>query len=584
MAKNSNKQGNKKKYYSGSKKNFRSQETDSGASKIRSESKAKYFVNEQDKSRTSFTHRGALENDPTYYYSREEFIKPFANLAFNNMNGLETNGFPSLIGEDSTGTRMAAYSTSHSVPGIMTIDFVPIAGYSDKATSALNVASLKNYAFIRHENSGSTNYDAANMMQYNMAVLGLIPAFRHVRRALTSIGLYSENNRYSPDAIIRAMGFDPAYLRNNISNLIGRYNLLTTKFNKFAIPYGFKHILRWEFLTDNIFTDRDTNKAQLYMFKPTSYTYYQEVGTDSGLPEVRLEPINAGFVSDKVTYPANIGSVMDKLEAALDQLYTSNSIGVMSGDVLKAYGMDNLYKLSPITSQDVTTPVYSETALWQIHNCQTVPVVTFGSQTTNKLISITDINGSLGMCRMQEIINADDATSYIDFSIALTSTQEMTQDSREFSAFAASYLGSASLCDLDRNNPAFTDVIEITRAKTLSTKWKDGGTYLDSSATEIYTGFSLWNDATSVFPSFVFTNFWNRSNNTSAESSQIDAILSILTAFDWSPAIYAVLNPVDKSIQAERLVSELDNSRYINASDLKALNNAVLQHVFGTLD
>lgn len=543
----------------------------------RSNAKAGAFNKEMDKAQDTIKHLGEVENDASFYFNKEEYIKPFANIPFNNIVGLQTSGWPTMSDQIDS-VVMSGLPTKHQVPGVLTIDFLPTVGYADSPTSPLNVASTKNYAFIRHENSGSTNYDATNLMMYNMAVLSLIPACLHIRRALLSIGLYSEVNRYAPDTIIKAMGFSPYSIRSDLANLIGRYNLMTARFNKFAIPAGFKHVLRWKFLCDNIFTDRNMAKAQLYIFRPMTYMTYEETGTDSGLPELKTQKfLNTG----SLTPTMKIVDAIDKIEKALDKLYMSDAIGTMSGDVLKAYGLENLYKLDPITATDTVKPVYSETALWQIHNCTTVPYVSF--QTANSLPKQDDTINALCGTRMQEIVDETNATSYLAQIYSFTGPSG-TADEMKFGTMAATYLGAASVMDVDRDSPNYQDVLEITRTKSLCTKRLNSSVCVDAIGTEIYLQFTLWDLSNGGnAPASRFGTYWNRYNSTSDEVSQMDAATNRLTAFDWAPIIVGV-DKINNNVQADRLISELDNSVFINAGDLAALNSAVMQYVFGVLD
>lgn len=543
----------------------------------RSDAKAGVFNAEMDRSQDTIKHLGEVENDATFYFSSEEYIKPFASLPFNNIAGLKTVGWRSSTKKLNNRT-LQCLPSGHVVPGVLTVDFLPAVGYSDAATSPLNVAALKNYAFIRHENSGSTNYDATNLMMYNMAVLGLIPSILHLRRALLSIGLYSEVNRYAPDTLIRSMGFNPEDLRKNLASYIGQYNLLISRFNKFAIPAGFKHILRWEFLVSNIFMDRKIAKSQLYMFRPVACTEYREIETESGLPELYLRKL----VDIDGIKMETVQHYIDELNYCLDKLYLSDSIGVMSGDVLKAYGLENLYKLSPISPSDTIIPVYSETALWQIHNCSTIPAVSFISG-GKSLINPTQAFTHLVNSRMIEVVDSTNATSYLTYQFTLSgvgATPEAIADS----AMASAYLGSASLMDVDIDNPNFKDVLEITRTKTLSTgNIGDNGVKVDVFGTEVYLQFNLWDMSnTGVKPASSFTSYWDRYMVTEDINAQMDAAISRLAAFDWAPIIYSVLL-TSAGIQAERLFSDLDNSVYTSSDDVKQINTAVMQYVFGLL-
>lgn len=102
-------------------------------------------------------------NDPKWYIVNGQLAKDVASFSFNNALGasfeIGTHGLTTLV-----------QPKKYSLPGIMTIPYVPSIGYSADGTSAANIAAKNFYSFVRHQNSGHANYDSPDLMMYLMAM------------------------------------------------------------------------------------------------------------------------------------------------------------------------------------------------------------------------------------------------------------------------------------------------------------------------------------------------------------------------------------------------------------------------------
>lgn len=64
---------------------------------------------------------------------------------------------------------------------------------------------------------------------------------------------------------------------------------------------------------------------------------------------------------------ANFSAIVSFTNGIVDKLISSEDIGIISGDILKAYGTDNMFVLSSISSEFTMSPFYSQEVLSQIN-------------------------------------------------------------------------------------------------------------------------------------------------------------------------------------------------------------------------
>lgn len=101
-------------------------------------------------------------NDSSWYRVDSQVMKDAANLSFATTAGLPYN---LKDAEGNIGTVTAV----DTMPGIMTMYTIPTFGPLTDWSSPFNVAVRDMYSFIRHANSGHSNYDASNLGMYLMA-------------------------------------------------------------------------------------------------------------------------------------------------------------------------------------------------------------------------------------------------------------------------------------------------------------------------------------------------------------------------------------------------------------------------------
>lgn len=507
-----------------------------------------------------------VRQDPEWYYSNEDLTAPFAKIPFNRILGVKNKAYPDVTVPSvaDPNTNITVKGSEYTAPGICVVNFIPTMGYSDAANSPLNVAANKNFAFMRRENAGSTNYTDADLMMYFLSVVGLVPALKHAIRTLKMSAIYAPTTRYVPDMLVKAMGFEPNDLRKNFENYRGRLNRMIVKFNQFPVPADFKHIKRWEFLCDNVFMDRNSTKAQMYFYRPIGIPVFHDLGDAStefgyvsydypwGLSNLAPQLTTANKVGGMINFEA----YLDVIDNALSNLYNSSDIAIMSGDTLKAFSNTGVYSMPLVKEFEEVLPTYSEMGIRQFHNTEFLPIVSGGN--------IDAWSAQLNNLRVEQVLSMDKTNFILKSTLLGPGSGSVMQK-----------MGTMML-NIDKPNPDWKDVIEITRTKMsgefnaaplVSGKWCIKVHF----ASEIYVNAWIYADAVVDNPQILITSFVG----THTDDARI---AQIITAFDWAP-IYFLVDQHEGSVIPQ--LGEIDNYTFLSGSDLDQLNEAIIQDLFG---
>lgn len=293
-------------------------------------------------------------NPIEWYNHNEALMKDAGRLSFNNPLGAKftvLNGYTGMTNSN---------EIHNHVPGIMVLNYIYGPGLAASAADAVNIAAKDIYSWVRHANSGSANYDAPDLMMYLLAFDAAVVEYSRGRRLLRTLMFASARNRYLGKYLVEAQGFKYEDIITHIADLRSYLNTVALKLTALNAPKAMPLFERHSWLTSGLWADSDDiGKAQLYLFNPDGYYTYNEAVTPG-----RLDWNSHGFSAGTETF-ANFQTIM---ELILNNLLSSEDIGIMSGDILKAYGSDNCYKIAGVGDDDVIEPIYDETVLSQIQN------------------------------------------------------------------------------------------------------------------------------------------------------------------------------------------------------------------------
>lgn len=437
-------------------------------------------------------------NDWTWYAYSEQIAKDIASLPYNKLPGYSWQFSGRQVSHSTIPTLFTSNTFNQCV---MTIDYVPSIGIATKKVDGINMAAQQLYSFVRHANSGSKVYEAPDLMMYILAMRDIYTSWLELKRIIGLSQLFSFENKNLPDLLISAHGVDPIDLRSNLANYRARLNTLAKKINSFAVPKYFKAFDRGDFVSSNVFADSSSIRGQFYFYRKTGYYLWTPTTSESGS--------SLTYKSNQYTLPLRFAG----LEQQINAMLADEDAGIMSGDILKAFGDGNLYALTEISGDYIVNPVFSEDALAQIENSRSLTVTTLASDAD---FAVTQSNGLI-VFQPTWSLSSTDGQYYIIYSDILNS---------------------------HKDNPDFRDNLDWTRAITIDEIVTDGDGHssmqVESCGLELVYNYRLWN-WTTASGSMVATNSTFRNVVYTTPGGTVYANeLAKLSQFDWHPFVYVI--------------------------------------------
>lgn len=322
-------------------------------------------------------------NDISWYNANPQLMQDAASLSYAEALGLMTDFGGS---NDSTGYR---------IPGICVVSMAPSFGISSDGSSVLNVAARRLYAYVRHANSGSRNYEAADLMTYVLAMSSVYAAYSELARLYGTVRLYSTINRYIAKGLVSALGYDYDDIVQNLAQLRYTINNFAVRVNSLCVPKDLDIFHRHAFIPTYWWKDSDEDKAALYAFQFDHYFKWSGTAYDTGSALIMTET-PWGYNSNGVVGSCKYSDIVTFCDTIIKDLMSNEDIGIMSGDIKKAFG-DNLFIVNGIPEDYAVLPLFDEMVLAQIHNANSVGYVVTGSSGTNSAALIKpDVHQSNG--------------------------------------------------------------------------------------------------------------------------------------------------------------------------------------------
>lgn len=308
-------------------------------------------------------------NDPAWYSADAAILRDSASIPYSIPAG---HVLPLSKGNSDSDAR---------VPGVMALKLAPTIGRADDPTDPINMAATQSYAFIRHANSGSANYEAPDIMLYFLAMADVYSYIEYLKRMYGVVQVYAQRNKYIPYTLLHAMKVEPESLIHNLASFRLGLNMLINKAASFSVPNTMSIFPRRQFIYSGIYTEGSSVRDQLYLYVPDGFHVYNwvEGGTrymtlnGEGVSDVLGSDVSKGWNEDMELFDAmtllKIGHRM------IDVIIHNEDLGIMNGDILKAYG-ENILKLSHISEDYVVAPVYDPAVLEQMQNATVMPLTT----------------------------------------------------------------------------------------------------------------------------------------------------------------------------------------------------------------
>lgn len=306
-------------------------------------------------------------NDPKWYTNIGPVASDYASLPYSYPLGV---GLPIQNTNKSSGTLYS--KDAKNFAGIVTLNVAPGIGVCGNSTDPANIAAQQLYTMVRKANSGAINYDKTDLMMVVVAMDSAYMLYEELLRAYRCLGVYNTMNRYQPDALLRSLGFD-AKIGDSMADFRGVLDLFAYKLASVNIPDQFDIIHRHSWLFTNVYADSDDKRAQLYAVKPDGYFVWTE-GASSEPTKLTYTTRNKVY---GLSHPDDLVSSMDQIKHAIDTIMNpilgSQDVGVISGDLAKAFGESGMIKIQPVQTYEALQITFNLEVCHQIMNAEILP-------------------------------------------------------------------------------------------------------------------------------------------------------------------------------------------------------------------
>lgn len=499
------------------------------------------------------------ENDPSWYISEETILKDAASLSYANLAGVHYTINQNLRNLGPTWDINNDYirqEQPQTIPGIMVFEHINTFGQSSPYHGVFDDSALTSmvralYSYVRHANSGSKNYEAPDLGMYILAVDQVYTFIAELQRVYGVLTLYSRVNRYYGRRLVSAMGFNYDDLSTQIADLRAYINMLVYKASSLAVPANFSVFARHIWLANNYFTDSASGKANIYLFRPCRY------GRFAGFEDERGSQIiyDLKWMEDREN-DRRLEDIKAMGTALMSPLLNNEDIGIMSGDILKAFGQDNLAKLTLINEDYQVLPVHSLEVLTQIQNlslpmhvlCQ--PCSGLNHEEFSTIPKIVQENGVI--------------ISNIGMYVDLKKTR---------SAAALTASGLDRFLSMPMDNPTPSDTMVATRLTNIPSSMFD----IELSGSDIdYKRYVAVYDVTGTELITSATIYYINGAISIAQTSNDASDLAALSAFDYHPYVIAWHNEGNGQNLLDGFVFESDNYTVLTKATLNKMHEAAI--------
>lgn len=307
-------------------------------------------------------HPERSRNDVSWYTKFPELAESAAKINWANIIGKPNSIGPTEIPRSDMLNIWAADPQwgYKDTPGVAKFTIIPTFGFSTDQSSPLNVAANQMYANIRYVNSGAKNYDAVDLMVHILGMTGIYSCLNYLILIYSLGRSYQAINQFWPKGILKAHNIDEDDLVAHLSDFYFYILSRISKISALPVPATFDLFRREAFLYRHIYIEGESLRDQLYTLQPEGFWKFSPFNDGTA----------GGNVSVKVwddTAPITVQYMESYLDELIDQYFGDEDAGIISGDILKAFG-DNIIQLGTFSPDITEAPVYDPMVLTQLKN------------------------------------------------------------------------------------------------------------------------------------------------------------------------------------------------------------------------
>ena len=294
---------------------------------------------------------GSFANDPEWYNLNKQLVTDAASLSYHTP--LSTVISLSNLATSTTAPRASAVCLKVQLsPGIGGYDLASGVSANSIYNSSVRVAAQNLYAWVRHANSGASNYEASDLMMYLLAMDSAYAIYAWGRSIYRMANSATSYNFTWLEDIASGCAINLTDFRSNLANMRTFLNLCATRLNALSVPKSFSYFNRHVWMFSNIFKDSNVDRCSYYVFYPNARGVY--VPSQARINYYALPTL------------LNFQNFVGMMNEIINVLMSDEDIGIISGDIRKAYGSGNLFTIENTPVDDYVEPFYSEEVLTQI--------------------------------------------------------------------------------------------------------------------------------------------------------------------------------------------------------------------------
>lgn len=291
--------------------------------------------------------KGLVTNDPSWYMQYPILLDSSGTYKFNLPVGMPINlggKYPSL-----------------SVPGIMVLATHVAPGIATDVDSPINVQARRLYTYMRATRSGSALYDPADVMTYLLAIDSAYCFYFAMKRMVGCVNRADAANRYVPEDLVAALGFDYSNIQKNVADLTSYLQTYAARLSSFYVPADMTFLARHSTIFSNIYMDKASYKSQFYVYDPSGFYKFVETATPN-------EPAELQYTRWTGVTGRTVDDIYTMGESLIRPLVASGDVNQISTDIFNAFSNRGFYTVADIPMYYMVMPVYDVEMLNQIQN------------------------------------------------------------------------------------------------------------------------------------------------------------------------------------------------------------------------
>ena len=316
---------------------------------------------------------GCRPNDWSWYAGNEQLARLSAEFSYYSRLGIPiTKRGKSLT--TAQGFTLECKEGNYNIPGVLVYSILPTIGRNRFAYDTATVSASSLFSFVNHAlGKKVTSYERSDLFMTTIAASNIYALYTELLRvyALVRTYEYSGINRYMPDVVLTALGYDADDFRKHIRDF--RQWLVTFADRVSSIiwvPKDINYFKKMQFINQSIFADNnlDIGKAQLYITKLAGYYQWSPTSSETGSSLVMkvYKPSSGSLFT--------FNTVIEFAEGLLNAMISDQDFCDMAADIRTAYGKENLVSI-PEAPDDFKMQIeYSLEILTQLQNAESLDI------------------------------------------------------------------------------------------------------------------------------------------------------------------------------------------------------------------